>query len=491
MPLSLSYTLPDHPKPGDEDLLKGVQELNCGNYLKALQYFETASLYEHEYGTIILACIYYMGLSDKRDPVKAFQLFEKAAKRWHNCTAQFFTGLMLYKGDGVEKSFKHAIKWLIYASKRYEARSFVGAIFEEGGFGVTQNVGKAILWYEKVIVEMEQKRGETVLNLFKDNNAITIANWEQAADFTSKTRCLNIQPFSVADIARYYNNYDKRFIREMLRDSFWYLMASPEKNVSFSQFNFAMLLQSRTYDLLCKNAYDNGGMEAKVLFCKANDVIFDAANNGHMIAQCIAGKHAVIHNKYEEAFDWYTKSKEKGFIEAHYELALLYFRGLGTRKDYEKSLTNLSLILKYGSLYRHGTVYFLMGKIYQVGGFGIKQDIGNAVKYYKKSVESGQGVSAAAIGDIYVQNIGIDQDLKKAFEWYSIAASMNSNAGKNSLGRMYLHGHHVDQDLNQALTLFNEAYEGGYQDAKKMIDFIELVKITEIAQSTFNRRCSF
>lgn len=478
----------DYPKSGDEDLLKGIQELNDSNYSKALQYFEAASLHEHEYATIFLAIMYYMGFNDDRNSVKAFQLFEQAAKQWNNCTAQFFTGLMFYKGDGVEKNFKHAIRWLICASKRYETRSFIGAIFQEGGFGVTQNSGRAIFWFEKVIIEKKQDHGKNVSILFEDSSNITITNWERAAEFTSKTKCLNVQPFSVSDIARYYNNYDKRFIRQMLQESFWYLIANPETNIGFSQFNFAMLLQSRTYDLLCKNAYNNDGIEAKSLFCKANDAISDAATNGHMIAQCIVGKHAIILGNYKEAFEWYTKSKEKGFIEAHYELAILYFRGLGTRKDYKNSIANLILILKYGSTHRHGTVYFLMGKIYQAGGFGIRQDIVKALNYYKKSVESGQGVSAAAIGDIYVQNIGIDQDLEKAFEWYSIAASMNSNAGKNSLGRMYLHGHHVDQDLNHALTLFNEAYEGGYQNAKQMIDFIEVVKLTEIAQSSFDRR---
>ena len=44
-----------------------------------------------------------------------------------------------------------------------------------------------------------------------------------------------------------------------------------------------------------------------------------------------------VEKSYLDALYWYHKSADQGNIEAQYNLALMYARGLGTRKDMDES----------------------------------------------------------------------------------------------------------------------------------------------------------
>ena len=64
------------------------------------------------------------------------------------------------------------------------------------------------------------------------------------------------------------------------------------------------------------------------------------SNAEHSLAQCYYKGFGKALN-YPEAFKWYTKSFEHGCATAGYNLALLYWDGLGVEKNQERAMQYL------------------------------------------------------------------------------------------------------------------------------------------------------
>jgi TPR repeat protein len=117
-----------------------------------------------------------------------------------------------------------------------------------------------------------------------------------------------------------------------------------------------------------------------------------------------------------------------------------------------------------------GSVYILIGQIYEEGANGIEQDHKNALDFYIKADAENCEDGSLMTGTYYLNCIGgVEQSFKKAFEYYSKAAANNSGFGQLFLGKMYFEGTYVKQGFNRLLQLFQESYKNDCEKAKTFI----------------------
>lgn len=98
--------------------------------------------------------------------------------------------------------------------------------------------------------------------------------------------------------------------------------------------------------------------------------------------------------------------------EEQFQLAQRYFKGSGTKKDYEKAAE------WYGkaALQGHAGAQFKMGQSY-MKGLGVEEDHKKAAEWYEKAGENGHSLSAYTLGEMYFNGDGVEHDLYKAKEW--------------------------------------------------------------------------
>ena len=160
------------------------------------------------------------------------------------------------------------------------------------------------------------------------------------------------------------------------------------------------------------------------------------------------------------------------------EAAKYYLKAITStnRQGNSDSLKNLNRMAEQGN----PEAQFNLGSIYE-NGIGAPQDTGEAVKWYRKAVESRhlealknlqemaeQGNSEAQfnLGSIYENGIGAPQDTGEAVKWYRKAVESRHTDALRNLNRMAQQGHGDAQ-----LTLVN-MYENGIGVKKNYAEMI-------------------
>ncbi|MGX3012108.1 tetratricopeptide repeat protein [Helicobacter sp. 23-1044] len=96
-------------------------------------------------------------------------------------------------------------------------------------------------------------------------------------------------------------------------------------------------------------------------------------------------------------------------------------------------------------------------------GWGVRQDYGKALHYFKKACDFGNAVFCALAGNAYDFGKGTKIDYKLAKSYYEKSCEMQSGLGCFLLGGMYYDGNGVPQNLSTAKELFGKACDLGDQ----------------------------
>ncbi|MFA4902179.1 MAG: tetratricopeptide repeat protein [Desulfobaccales bacterium] len=109
--------------------------------------------------------------------------------------------------------------------------------------------------------------------------------------------------------------------------------------------------------------------------------------------------------------------------------------------------------------------WYSLGLMYE-RGYGVAQDICQAVLCFRKAAEQGQVEAQYRLGSMYYHGQGVSRDVKQAAEWYKQAAQQGSTPAQAALGNMYLSGEGVDQDSSKAAYWHKKSLK-----LKKHVDF--------------------
>ncbi|NXH48255.1 LR2BP protein, partial [Dicaeum eximium] len=167
---------------------------------------------------------------------------------------------------------------------------------------------------------------------------------------------------------------------------------------------------------------------------------------------------------YKEALKQFEKIKDTDF-QAMYQLGVMYYDALGTKKDPERGVEYMNKILnsdspearhlKFAAAYNLGRAYY--------EGCGVKHSTEEAERLWLTAADNGNpnaSVKAqSTLGMFY--SMPILEDLNKAFFWHSEACENGNLESKGALGIMYLYGQGVRRNSKAALECLREAAKLG------------------------------
>ena len=85
----------------------------------------------------------------------------------------------------------------------------------------------------------------------------------------------------------------------------------------------------------------------------------------------------------------------------------------------------------------------------------MKQDLAQAVQWYRKSAEQGYAPAQSDLGVMYANGRGVSQDEQQAVRWYGKAAEQGDGIAQNNLGLMYAEGRGVARTRRRLCSGFS------------------------------------
>lgn len=126
------------------------------------------------------------------------------------------------------------------------------------------------------------------------------------------------------------------------------------------------------------------------------------ARRGNAAAQnCLANCYLEgigVEEDYEEAFIWYQKAAEQGYVEALFGLGLCYVDGMGVEEDEEEAVKWFRMAAELGNADGQNWLAYCYEK-----GLGVDRNEEEAVRWYRKAAKQGQEGAQQALVKLGVE----------------------------------------------------------------------------------------
>ncbi|NBO91572.1 MAG: hypothetical protein EBV06_04555 [Planctomycetia bacterium] len=202
-------------------------------------------------------------------------------------------------------------------------------------------------------------------------------------------------------------------------------------------------------------------------------------NQGH-------GTKRWLEKQLDVISDWERAAKQ-GVPEAMLLLGVCHEVGVGVAQDYAEAMkwyrkaadagngtANYAEAIKW---YRkaadtnNALAMNNIGWLYH-NGWGVAQNITEAMKWYRKGADAGDGTSLRNIGWLYQYGHGVTQDYTEAIKWYRKAADTNNGLAMNDVGWLYHNGWGVAQDYTEAMKWYRKAADASNGTAMNNIGWL-------------------
>ena len=199
---------------------------------------------------------------------------------------------------------------------------------------------------------------------------------------------------------------------------------------------------------------------------------FRAAEHGNAEAQYRTGMYYGSGKDYgrERRRDWLTLSADQGYAPALYELGR---SARGTSPDPEISRDQAAEYLLRAAVPGYAPAQEYLAESYRDRDNIVKQDEGEAVKWYLRAEKNGAELDSYAmyfVGQCYAAGKGVKQDKAEAVKWYRRAIEHEKKGSPEyraacALGDCYYLGDGVKQDKAEAEKWYRTAVEKGRSGA--------------------------
>ncbi|XP_064273977.1 LRP2-binding protein isoform X2 [Passer domesticus] len=200
------------------------------------------------------------------------------------------------------------------------------------------------------------------------------------------------------------------------------------------------------------------------LVAKSEEPLVESEARGDPPAPFLDGQRYYEQGLYKEALKQFEKIQDTDF-QAMYQLGVMYYDGLGTKKDPGRGVEYMNKILnsdspeashlKFAAAYNLGRAYY--------EGCGVKPSAEEAERLWLIAADDGNPKASvkaqSTLGMLY--SMPFLKDMKKAFFWHSEACENGNLESKGALGIMYLYGQGTRRNTKAALEYLREATELG------------------------------
>ena len=102
---------------------------------------------------------------------------------------------------------------------------------------------------------------------------------------------------------------------------------------------------------------------------------------------------------------------------------------------------------------------YLYGASFEYG-WGVEEDVQQAMKWYKKAADQKQKVAYNAIGNFYRMGKSVKADPQEALRWYQLGADAGDAQAMLNVGNCYFYGMGTEKDIAKAVQWWQQSAEG-------------------------------
>ena len=402
--------------------------------------------------------------------------------------SQYSLSLRYSSGDGVEKNYLKAFKWMNKSADQNHIKAMydLGILYSKG-IGTEKNDLKAYEWVKKSAIAGYDKAQYKLGHIFIDGTGVD-KNVDKGIKWFKKAAIQN------NSAAQNYLGFIYEFPNIYLNDDY-----------------------SEEYDKLAFNYY------------------MSAANNGHNKAQQHLGSiymrgNDYISKDYSKAKKWHSKSAEDGNIDSILALGKIYEFGYGVDKDYSKAFDYyMKGVMREDNKY---TVLPYKIGLFYLNGYGVEKNIKKAIKWFQKAnklsysehenssaalayiyysdpkykdiekstsylklvmddpyyellcinfspdkhynfkfwiqklADNGHPYSQYIIGKLYNLGYCFEKNIESSLEWLNKSSEHNIVESHNELGKIYLNKNEKYYDIEKSIFWFNKAAKEGFIDSQ-------------------------
>jgi TPR repeat protein len=119
-----------------------------------------------------------------------------------------------------------------------------------------------------------------------------------------------------------------------------------------------------------------------------------------------------------------------------------------------------------------------------IGNRGDTESQSEALRWFEKAAELGNGDSALNAGLAYAHGRGTEVNFDKARQYYEVAAESGMPNALHNLGALYYNGHLGEKDIENAFNYYNAAaHRGSFLSSKCISEMFEQGEIRDIGES--------
>jgi TPR repeat protein len=166
----------------------------------------------------------------------------------------------------------------------------------------------------------------------------------------------------------------------------------------------------------------------------------------------------------QEAFELAQKNAIAGKASDWGTLGWFFHVGIGVAKDEKEAVKWYEKAAEKGD----GWSKSKLGNCY-VNGTGVEKDYKKAFEWFRKGAEQGDGFATANMGWCYQTGNGVAKDEKEAVKWYTKSADQGNEAGQRHLGWCYANGTGVAKDEKEAVKWYTKSAEQGDEVGRRLL----------------------
>jgi TPR repeat protein len=178
------------------------------------------------------------------------------------------------------------------------------------------------------------------------------------------------------------------------------------------------------------------------------------------------GKLLYDAKKYDEAKVFLEKAANLGNADAQNNLGVCYQNGYGVGQDVAEAVKWYRLSAEQGNAFAQ----YNLAQCYFYGN-GVGQNYPEAVRLYRLLADQGNADAQNRLGVCYENGNGVAQNYAEAERWYRSAAGQGNADRQYKLGDRYYFGTNVRQDYAEAVRWYRLSANQGNADAQCSLGF--------------------
>ena len=126
------------------------------------------------------------------------------------------------------------------------------------------------------------------------------------------------------------------------------------------------------------------------------------------------------------------------------------------KKSFQEQVIERIDTIRYEAEQGNADYQYLYGNCFE-NGWGVEEDINQALAWYKKAADQKQKAVFNSIGNLYRTGKGVKRDDKEAFNWFKQGAEAKDAQAMLNVGNCYYYGMGTEKDLDEAVKWWQES----------------------------------